>query len=383
MTAALLLACLATTAAQAGEEPDADGIRRVIDGVVGTLMAAQDVPGMAVGVTSGARGYVFNYGLASRESGREVDDATIFEIGSLSKTFTATLGGYAEALGALSLSDPASRGLPELAGSPLGAVPLRDLATYAAGDLPLQFPEGLRGREAMIGYFRSWRPRTPVGESRRYSNPSIGLFGLAVASGMGASFRQAMERRLLPALGLGRTYVKVPAERMDDYAFGYADAGKPVRVNRGLLDAEAYGIKTTAADIVRFLQANIDPSGLDAPLRSAIAATQSGYLISGSMTQGLGWEIYPDPSDLDALIKANSTDFSFAANPAKRVDPPSPPRPEALYAKTGSTRGFGAFAAFVPARRIGVVLLANRNYPIEARLRAAHEILKALGGAKP
>ncbi len=49
-----------------------------------------------------------------------------------------------------------------------------------------------------------------------------------------------------------------------------------------------------------------------------------------------------------------------------------------LFNKTGSTRGFGAYAAFVPERRIGVVFLANRNWPNEARVRAGHAILSTL-----
>lgn len=376
---------LAVTLAASGgaTAQEAEAVRRVVDETVRPLMRAHDVPGMAVGVTVGGRAYVFAYGVASRETGRPVDDDTLFEIGSLSKTFTATLGGYAEALGRLSLADRAERSLPELAGSPLGAAPLRDLATYSAAGLPLQFPDEVKGREAMTAYFRSWRPSAPVGETRRYSNPSIGLFGLAVARSMGGTFREESEDRLFPALGLSRTYVSVPDERMQDYAFGYSSAGKPVRVNPGLLDAEAYGVKTTAGDMVRFLQANIDPSGLEPPLRRAIALTQLGYLAAGPMAQGLGWEIYADPSDLGALIEGNAPAFALKANPARRFEPPSPPQADALYAKTGSTGGFGAFAAFAPERRIGVALLANRAYPIEARLKAAHRILMTLGAAAP
>lgn len=49
-----------------------------------------------------------------------------------------------------------------------------------------------------------------------------------------------------------------------------------------------------------------------------------------------------------------------------------------LINKTGSTNGFGAYVVFVPARQIGVVMLANRNLPIPERVRAAYQILKAL-----
>jgi beta-lactamase class C len=51
-----------------------------------------------------------------------------------------------------------------------------------------------------------------------------------------------------------------------------------------------------------------------------------------------------------------------------------------LLNKTGSTNGFAAYVACVPARRLGVVFLANKNYPIDARVTAAYQILMRLDG---
>ena len=63
-------------------------------------------------------------------------------------------------------------------------------------------------------------------------------------------------------------------------------------------------------------------------------------------------------------------------------DPALPPQENMPANKAGSTNGFGAHAAFVPGRRTGIVMQANKNYPIAARVTAAHRILTALEGAR-
>ncbi|APG86250.1 beta-lactamase AmpC [Sinorhizobium americanum CCGM7] len=376
---ALSLFSGACTQAIAGD--NRENIARVVDEAVGPVMKEYDIPGMAVAVTVEGRRYVFNYGVASKETGRKVGDETLFEIGSISKTFTATLAAYGEARGDLSLSDRASKHLPALAGSRFEKISLLDLATYSAGGLPLQFPASVTDEKEMIAYFKDWRPDYAPGTHRLYSNPSIGLFGYLAARGMGEPFDDLMEKTLFPALGLTETHISVPEDRMEAYAHGYSKAGSPIRVSPGVLDSEAYGVKTTAADLIRFVEANMGGAELDDALRRAIAATHTGYFSVGDMTQGLGWEMYSYPAELEPLLAGNSPEVSFKPNKITRHDPPLTPRENVLINKTGSTSGFGAYAAFVPAERIGVVIFANRAYPIPARVKAAYRILTALEDA--
>ncbi|SOR31129.1 protein of unknown function [Methylorubrum extorquens] len=73
----------------------------------------------------------------------------------------------------------------------------------------------------------------------------------------------------------------------------------------------------------------------------------------------------------------------FEAQPAARFDPPQRPTGVTLFDKTGSTNGFGAYVAFVPAKRIGLVMLANRAFPMPARIAAAHAVLEVLAAEEP
>lgn len=361
----------------AAATPDAAAIRRIVDRAVQPLMKQHGVPGMAVAVTVDGKALFFNYGLAATAPAKPVTEHTLFELGSISKTFTATLASDAEARGKLSLGDHPGKYLPALQGSALDKATLLDLGTYTAGGLPLQVPEKVEDEAQLLAWLGTWQPDAAPGTQRLYSNPSIGLLGRIAATALHTDFRDALERALFPRLGLHHTAIRVPAAAMPDYAWGHDDQGKPVRVSPGTLDAESYGVKSSAADMVRYLQANIDPASLDKATRRAIEGTHIGYYAVGTMVQGLGWEQYRGPLTMQRLLDGNAANMIHDANPVQKLTP-TPAPPGTLFNKTGSTRGFGAYAAFVPQQRIGIVMLANKNYPIPARVAAGYAILDAI-----
>lgn len=359
-------------------------LARVVDAVAVPLMAKNNIPGMAIAITVGGKRYIYNYGVASKVERRKVNDATLFEIGSISKTFTATLAGYAQASGDLSFADSPAKYLPEFAGSRLAEATMLDLGTYTAGGLPLQFPDEVTDHKAMISYYKNWKPAYAPGTRRVYSNPSIALFGYAAAKAMGWPFDDLMQQKLFPALGLSHTFISVPKAEDGNYAYGYSKSGKAIRVSPGVLDSEAYGVKMSANDMLRFVEANMDGADLDKTMQSAIATTHTGYYKVGGMTQGLGWEMYDYPTNLGQLLQVgNSPDMTVKANAIEKLSPPRPPRKDVLLNKTGSTNGFGAYVAFVPSKSIGIVLFANKYYPNSERVRAAYKILATLDSDLP
>jgi beta-lactamase class C len=374
----LLLGALASCVLPARAGSTDDRVAATVDGVMRPLMAAHAIPGLAVGLTWQGQRHLFHYGLASKADGRPVTPETLFEIGSLSKTFTATLACRAQALGQLSLADSPARFLPQLRGTPLAAATLLHLGTYTAGGLPLQFPDDVKDLADAMAWFRAWKPEARPGEQRRYSNPSIGLLGHVAALSAQASFVEMAEGELFPALGLRNTFLRVPPAHREASAWGYDKADAAVRVNPGVFDAQAYGIKTTAGDLLRFVEAQLAPAALPPTLRRAVEGTQRAHFRVGPLAQGLGWEQYPFPVSLEQLQAGNAATMALAPHPAQALAPPQANTAATLFNKTGSTNGFGAYAAFVPARRFGIVLLANRNIPNAARVEAAHTILAQL-----
>jgi beta-lactamase class C len=373
------LACLSLCAflSPAAATPQA-AVASLVEETVRPLMDQYHIPGVAVGIVAGSKSYVLNYGVASTDTQKPVSDDTLFELGSISKTLTATLASYAQLGGYLSLSDTAAKHLPPLRGTEFGNVTLLNLGTHTPGGLPLQVPENIGNDDELLKYLKDWRPSCAPGTCRTYTNVGIGTLGLITAKAMGRSFEALMEQRLFPALGMRSSYIHVPEARMADYAEGYTQKGSPVRMTLRELSAESGGIKSTAGDMVRFIEANMQLIALDKRLQRAIAETHTGYFQAGVMTQDLMWEQYPYPVALQALLEGNSSAMLYNATPVTRIAPPLEPRQDVWINKTGSTNGFGAYVAFIPKRQLGIVMLANRNYPIDARVRAAYKILTSL-----
>nr|WP_314861058.1 class C beta-lactamase [uncultured Undibacterium sp.] len=362
------------------ETNDKDKIHAIVDKEIQALMREHAVPGVAVAVTVNGQTQFLNYGVASQEKKTPVSESTLFEIGSISKVFTATLATYAQALGKLNIDDHPSKFIPQLQGSAIDKVSLKNLATYTAGGLPLQVPDEVTN-ETMPDYFRQWKPSAGAGTMREYSNPSIGLFGHITALALKTNFADAMESQLFPKLGLQHTYIRIPESAMSDYAWGYRLENKELkasRVNPGVFADEAYGVKSSSADMLRFVQLNIDSKSLDELTARAVTDTHIPYFRIGDMGQGLGWEQYAYPISLKRLQAGNSGKVIWEQNPAQEIMRSKLHYAARLFNKTGSTNGFGSYVLFVPGLRVGIVILANKNYPIPARIKAAHTILQQL-----
>ncbi|OTG67664.1 class C beta-lactamase [Acinetobacter silvestris] len=339
------------------------------------LMKKYGVLGMAVGVIYNGENHEQYYGIQSNIDSKAVDKQTIFELGSVSKLFTATAGAYAESKGKLSFQDHPGQYWPALQKSEINKISLLELATYTSGNLPLQFPDNVKTDQQILQYFQNWHIKNPPGQYRQYSNPSIGLFGELTARSMKVPFTSLLEQVIFPKFNLKQTYVNIPKQQQKHYAFGYDQMNNPIRVTPGPLDAQAYGVKSTLPDMLTFLNANLNPEKANSDLKKAILATHKGYYKLGNMTQALGWEVFSYPTSLEILQESNSEKIVMQSNYVERNTTQIKSK---VFHKTGSTNGFGSYVIFIPEAKFGLVMLMNKKIPNQERIKAAYEVFNQL-----
>lgn len=369
------IVALSTSAELLAAQSSASIVQRLAERSFSPVVEDYELPGLVVGVTHHGESYFYVAGVASREGRIAVTPDTLFELGSVSKLFNASLATLAEARGDINLNEQVFKRIPELEGTAFGDLSLMDLATHHSGGLPLQVPDSVADTDELIKWLTNWQASHPG--TRSYSNISIGMLGHITAKALNKDYADAAEQDLFPEMGLNNTWVKVPEGAMGRYAYGYdRETDQPVRVSSGVLADEAYGVKSSARDMVRFLDLQLGHANASTHLTTALARTRQGQKRTADYVQDMIWEQYPWPASVEQMVQGNSYAYILEPQPMETIDPPLPPQERVILNKTGSTNGFGAYVALLPGEDLGVVVLANRNFPNEARIRATHAFIQ-------
>jgi CubicO group peptidase (beta-lactamase class C family) len=281
---------------------------------------------------------------------------TIFQIGSVTKVFTALLlAGMAER-GEVNLSDPAASYLP---GPARNGPALADLATHTSG-LP-RLPRGLlrsarlHPRDPYARYpparlvrdaGRALRAGSP-GSPYAYSNFGFGLLGYLLGQAAGTPYETLMTTRICDPLDLPDTTREVPGSSQGRKARGH-QRGRPVPDWRLGALAGAGGLYSTATDLARFLQTCLaaaagNGSAQDGPAQDGPA--QDGPARQGPLTPAIR-------ATLTQRLPIPGGEIGLAWHHTRHGD-------HTIIWHNGMTGGFSAMIAFDPARGLGVAALAN------------------------
>jgi len=202
-----------------------------------------------------------------------LDADSVFEIGSITKVFTAILLADMADRGEVKLDDPVAKFLPEGVRVPERngrRITLLDLTTQSSG-LP-RMPDNLRPKdptnpyadytpEQMFEFLGRYELTRDIGAQYEYSNLGVGLLGQALARRAGTSYEALVKERILDPLKMTHTGITLTPWMRDHLAKGH-DGQRNVTSNWDIPTfAGAGALRSTMTDMLIFARANLDPSG--------------------------------------------------------------------------------------------------------------------------
>ena len=343
--ALLALAAASPRSARAQQAPVAAGASRAplsdaeLRAIIEQRVAEKRSAGIVVGVLH-PDGRTQIVAAGSPGPGRPpLDSNTVFEIGSITKVFTGTLLAALAEEGKVRLDDPVQKYLPDSVRVPTRngkAITLALLAAQRSG-LP-RLPDNMRPANPANPYadysvsqlyqFLSNHQLTrDPGDTWEYSNLGVGLLGHVLSLAAGKSYEELVRERVLVPLKMTHTSIALTPWMRDHLALGHDPQGRVV-ANWDLPTlAGAGALRSTATDMLKFVDANLHPER--GPLGRAMALAQREHAAAAPpLAIGLAWLIMR--AGADTIVWHN-----------------------------GGTGGYRSFVGFVPSRKLGVVVLTN------------------------
>lgn len=221
-----------TVSAQAGGTPipavDLAAIGPDLEAFVTARMAELQVPGVAVGIVAGGAEYAAGFGVTNLDHPLPVDPETLFQIGSTTKTVTATALMRLVELGKLDLDAPVRAYLPDfrVADATVSEeVLLRHLVTHTAGWLGDDFTDPGRGDDALALYVAEMAdlPQVaPLGRYFSYNNAGFSVAGRVIEVAAGQTYEDAIRDLVLTPLGMEHSYFFPEQVMTQAFAAGHA-----------------------------------------------------------------------------------------------------------------------------------------------------------------
>ena len=339
-----------------GAERDArtgsvQGVEPLTESQIRTLLAEfvdedRQSVGVVAGTTSAEGRVVVGYGHLSADDPTQPDGDTVFEIGSITKVFTATVLADLVAQEELGLDTPVQSVLGDEVSMPTsdGAqITLGHLATHSSGlpRLPDNFdpadptnPYADYTVEDLYAFLSSHKLARDIDEAVEYSNVGFGLLGHALSVGAGTDFEALIAERVLEPLQMSDTAIELTPALRERLATGHDGQLRPAANWDLPALAGAGALRSTVHDLLTFLEANL---GLGpSPLRQAMerARTPQRSDPALGMDIGLGW------------IIAREGDREFVWH-------------------NGGTGGYASFVGFDAQAGEGIVILSNSALSVD------------------
>jgi CubicO group peptidase (beta-lactamase class C family) len=353
---ALVSTLLARPLPAPAQHPPRERFPAELDRYIEKVLVDWKIPGIAIAVVRNDSVLVAK-GYGVRELGRpdKVDENTVFDIASLSKSFTATAAAILVDRGVLHWDDPVRRYLPGLVVPTQGltdSATVRDFLSHRTGIEPANMMWVLTAvdRAEILRRMRYLRVVVPRGQEMVYSNIGYTVGGEALAAAAGVPFEELLRDLLIKPLRLtSSTWSYDQAARMPNLARSHARlAGRQQTIRRELQRgaiAPAGAVQSSVADLTRWLRLHLNEGVLDGvrfvsessmralhtiqvPIPTTPAMRAARMVEDSVVGYGIGWQI-----------------MDYRGHP--------------VHWHTGNGNGQIAYMAILPRDRLGAVVLVN------------------------
>ena len=347
----LAAAALATVVTSAASAQAGRTLAQRLDSLAGTGVLENRAVGIAAAVVKGNDTLLLkSYGKADVEWDVPLPVDAVFEIGSVTKQFTAVAILQLRDQGKLSLDDEITKWLPDF-DTRGNKVTLRRLMDHTSGIVGLtEMPEfgtlvsnPRYPRDSAYALIRKYPFQFPTGTAQVYNNSAFWLLGLVVEKASGMSYEDYVEKKLFEPLGMSRSMYCNSTENIPRRAHGYAVQNGAVRrapTNVHTWPFSAGSICSTAGDLVTWLK-----------------ALHGGKVLS---PKSYGEMIAPS-----SLTDGTPLRYGMGIGVGKDV------RGLKFIGHGGSIAGFVAEATWYPDAQMAVVVLMNANSNLDPSLVAS------------
>jgi CubicO group peptidase (beta-lactamase class C family) len=283
---------------------DGESVFKQICERVPDAMNRFSVPGAAVGVYSEGREFGAGFGVTSTRNPLAVNEKTLFQIGSNTKTFVATAAMRLVESGRLELDAPIRKYLPGFRmrdAEVTERVTMRHLMTHTGGwfgDYFLDTGDGDDALERYVAAMADLPQLTPLGTQWSYNNSAFSLAGQVIAKISGKTFETALKDLVIDPLGLRRSFINPHDVMVHRFAAGHASLNGQTHVLSPWVlprsNWPAGGITASVLDLVRYGRFHLgdgrNAAGDRILSRESVAAMQT-TICKGQLnfTMGLSW----------------------------------------------------------------------------------------------
>ncbi|MCC2624403.1 MAG: ampC [Burkholderiales bacterium] len=348
----------------------ADTTNTNVTNIMKGVMDKYGIPGAAVLIYKDGQIDQYLFGVMNKKTRTPVKMTTVFELGSITKTFSGLLLAQNVSSGKIHLDDKLVNYMDnsDQFSDSFKHVTLLQLATYTSSlpfnlqNISYNAASNTRNSKLFKAFLHTWIAPYPSGSAELYSNVGFAMLGMAMAYYEEAPLAQVMQQNILQPLGMDSSFLTVPANKMKVYSQGYTAKGKPSRSPQGGLFAGSWAMKSSVTDMKQYLYLAVSAESMPSQLAAAMKIAQTGYFENAEHKQiGLAWFISPldKVSKADLLKVINPGPRNKNENQVTRISTPTY-NANALIEKTGSTNGFRAYIGVIPAQKIGIVILTNK-----------------------